>query len=185
MSPRTWIPIGLLVLCGVMPASAAAAASPAEHLGVVDPARFIELAGGPDAVKVELSVHQSMLKLLCAGLDKELGQVACGLESISAVVIGAQGDTVARAAKLMASTEQTLKSQGWERMALVKDEDSEVHVLVLNDDNAVRGLVVMVLDRDEGELVFANLAGTIDLQKIKAISEELDIPGLDSLGEIK
>jgi hypothetical protein len=44
----------------------------------------------------------------------------------------------------------------------------------------VDGLVVLVFDKDEGEVVFANLVGTIDLAKIGDLDGTLDIPGLDA-----
>jgi hypothetical protein len=81
----------------------------------------------------------------------------------------------------MREMEARLLNDGWERVARIRDEDTEVKVLVLNDDEAIHGLVVMVADHDEGEMVFANIAGVIDLAAISAIGQSLDIPGLQNL----
>lgn len=149
--------------------------------GWVDPAQFIELAGGPDAVKVEISIGAPLLKVFCAGLEDELKNVTCGLESIGAIVVALHGDAVSRASRLMTSTEEVLRGRGWERLAMVRDEESEVRVLTLGDEKTIQGLVVMVLDRDEGELVFANVAGLVDLEALQRIGAQLDLPGLEHL----
>jgi hypothetical protein len=39
----------------------------------------------------------------------------------------------------------------------------------------------MIIDMEEGELVFANIAGTLDLAAIEAIGGGLGIPGLEDL----
>ena len=57
-------------------------------------------------------------------------------------------------------------------------------MLALSDGEAIQGLVVMVVDRSEeggAELVFANIAGAIDLAAIQQIGEGFNVPGLDGL----
>ena len=52
-------------------------------------------------------------------------------------------------------------------------------VLILYDDSAIDGLTVMV---GEGkELVFANIAGRIDLELIGRLATKLNVPGLEEL----
>ena len=43
------------------------------------------------------------------------------------------------------------------------------------------GVTILVTDRGEGEVVFVNLAGTIDLARIGELGDSLDVPGLDEL----
>lgn len=148
--------------------------------GYVDGAAFVELAGD-DAVTVEISIHGGLLKML-GSVDPELEELMGGLESIHAVILEAKDDeTAAKILDLMRRIERRLLGQGWERLARVRDDDSEVKVLVLNDEEAILGLVVMVAG-DDGEFVFANIAGTLNLAAIKTLGESLDIPGLNELG---
>ncbi len=147
--------------------------------GYVDGAAFVELAGD-DAV-VEISIHGGLLKML-ASVDPELEEMAGGLESIHAVIVEAENkETNRQLVDLMRRTESRLMGQGWERLARVKDDETEIKVLVLYDEEAILGLVVMVIG-DDDEFVFANIAGTLNLAAIAAIGESLDIPGLDELG---
>jgi hypothetical protein len=39
----------------------------------------------------------------------------------------------------------------------------------------------MVIDMEEGEMVFANIAGKLDLAAIQSIGDSLEIPGLEDL----
>ncbi len=148
--------------------------------GYVDGAAFVELAGD-DAVTVEVSIHGALLKVL-ASVDPELEELMGGLESIHAVILQVEDDgAYERIRELMRQTERRLMGQGWERLARVKEDETEIKVLVLNDEEAILGLVVMVAS-DENEFVFANIAGELNLAAISAIGESLDIPGLDELG---
>ena len=45
----------------------------------------------------------------------------------------------------------------------------------------VVGLVVLIFDSKDKELVFANLAGEIDVTKLGEIGERLNVPGLDQV----
>ena len=78
-------------------------------------------------------------------------------------------------------TESTLKKKGWVRLALVRDEESEVYVLVRNREERIEGLTVLVVDESDGSLVFANVVGMIDLAKIRELGEQMDIPGLENI----
>ena len=117
-------------------------------------------------------------------------QLVTGLQSIQAVILdlSAGGDAeklddglVDRARHLASATDKSLRGKGWERIARVRDDGADIKVLVLNDDEVISGLVVMILDRDEGQLVFANICGTLDLAAIQAIGEGFDIPGLEQI----
>jgi len=179
----------MLLLCGALQPGPAWAAKQdlAGVRGYVDPSTFVDLAGGPDAVRVEISIHKSLIGLICAGLDEDLKEVACGLEAINAVIIDLAGERVGRARELLADTERNLRGRGWERLALVREDDSEVRVLLLNDASTISGLVVMVLSHEtgSGELVFANVAGRLDLAAMQRLGDELNIPGLDNLERLE
>ena len=43
------------------------------------------------------------------------------------------------------------------------------------------GLVVLVVNQDDQQVIFANVAGVLDLAAIEKLGEELDIPGFDEL----
>jgi hypothetical protein len=82
-------------------------------------------------------------------------------------------------------TERRLTSKGWERIARIQDEGAQIKILVLlnEDEETISGLIVMVLDADDDEpvLVFANVAGVIDLAALEELGEAFDVPGLEDI----
>ncbi len=40
---------------------------------------------------------------------------------------------------------------------------------------------MLVVNHEEAQVIFANVAGVLDLAAIEKLGEELDIPGLDEL----
>jgi hypothetical protein len=153
-----------------------------EHPGFVDGSAFLELAGD-DATTVEVNLHGALLKAIVS-FDPELKKAAAGLESIHAVILSYDEDgRAAKALDLMRRTERKLIDRDWEVLTRIKDEDSNVTVLVLSAEETIQGLVVLVADAGGHEIAFANIAGTIDLAAIARLGETLEIPGLDKVDE--
>lgn len=153
------------------------------HRGYVDGSVFAELANEDDTL-IEISIQGPLLRMVANAVGHEssvlaefLGQII----SINAVVLELEGDrkrlqpTVDKLVKL-------LQDKGWERIARVQDDDSNVVVFVLYDSRMeeLEGLTVIVSEGSE-ELVFANIAGRIDLELVGRIGKQLGMPGLDEL----
>ena len=146
--------------------------------GYVDSAPFLELVS-EDAGTVEVSLQGALLRAMC-GFDADLKELCKGLESIHALVVSDEGpEQSKRIVSLMKTTEQRLLKKSWSPLVRVKEKNSSVTVLALEEGEAIRGLVVLTVD--DGEMVFANISGLLDLRAIAALGEKLDIPGLDQL----
>ena len=169
--------VALLLVCAV---AAAPSALAAKHIGFVDSSPFVAIAG-EDAVMIEIDLSGALLQTI-GKLDEDLHELIGGLHSIHAVVLELDGNGRSESArKAIIDIEKDLKARSWQRIALVREEDGEVRVLTLADGDAIQGLIVMIIDMDEGQLVFANIAGTLDLAAISALGDGLGIPGLDDL----
>jgi hypothetical protein len=151
--------------------------------GFVDGTELIDIVGD-DAVVVEVSLGKSLLRMM-TGSDPDLKEQLGGLESIYALIVDLSDSQIAgRAREEVRAIERRLVDDGWERIARIKDTDAEIKVLVLmHDEEMIEGLVVMVfsVEDDEPVLVFANIAGVIDMKALEDLGEELDLPGLDEL----
>ena len=146
--------------------------------GYVDGSLFLDLAT-EDTTTIEINLSGAILQAI-ASTDEDLKQLAGGLESIHAVILEFTDEgRVAKVQELLRQTEKQLRDKGWEVLTRIKEGAGRVTVLVLNDGEAIQGLVVLV--SDGGEVVFANIAGVIDLNAIAKLGESFDIPGL---GEI-
>jgi hypothetical protein len=148
--------------------------------GFVDGSRFLELATEDTGV-VEVNLHGGILKAITA-FDPDLKKLAGGLESIHAVILSFEKRTSAsRALEVMRQTERRLVDRKWDVLTKIKNGDSNVTVLVLGEEETIRGLVVLAADAGGEEVVFANIAGIIDLAAIAKLGETLEIPGLDQI----
>lgn len=165
---------GLVLIAGSPPSLADGRGA----TGLLDGTELIDLLG-EDALKVEISIHKSLLQLLGRG-DQEVGRLVSGLDSIHAVVFDLEGSGLNDEVRdTMAAIDRRLRKDGWERLAMVREGGSRASVLVRNTDQSIDGLIVMVVDGSE--VVFASIAGHIDLEKIRELGDQLDVPGLDEL----
>ena len=172
-------------------AGSAAVAQDAEvrrHPAFVDGSAFVELAG-EEGELVEVSIGPALLNAIAAGDgskgSNELAALS-GLKGIYAYVVGLEDDPVRteKARRLAADIEAKLVREQWERIVRVRDKGERVNVFTKPGPAGTRqvsGLVVMVFDADGSEVVFCNLVGTIDLAKLGAISDAMDVPGLDQI----
>ena len=165
------------------------ASSETERLpGFVDGSAFADLAGEDDEV-VEVNLGPSLLGALARGASKDTDttSVLSGLRSVTAYILDLKKDPArtARAARLVQDMEGRLQRGGWERLARVREKTERVDVFTLTPNKTIEGLVVLVINQEDGEVVFANLAGTIDLAKIGDMENTLHVPGLDKVGKSK
>jgi len=151
--------------------------------GYVDGTPFLDLAS-EDGELVEVSLSRSILSMFCGaaeGEEPDVAGIACGLEWIGAVVIGIgeQSGNEEQARELIEQTEEALLGKGWERLVRVQEKDEILRVLMLPSGKSVLGLVVLVVEEDE--IVFANVAGEIDMAQLRKLGDQMDIPGLEEL----
>ncbi len=155
------------------------------HPGYVDGSAFAELAGEDDNV-IEISISGSLLKMLSGAISEtseELGEVLAGINSINAVVVELNRGNGEKAVRLARSTAKELVGDGWEQLVRVQEKgDTNVVVLAHNDGEDIDGLVVLVVEADD-QVVFANVAGTIDLAGLAKLGMNFDVGGLEELSQ--
>ena len=180
---RSVRPLGAMVLVAALAAGPIWAESKdyTKVLGFVDKAAFTDLVGEDD-VQIEVWLPGSLLQIVKA-VDPELGDLVSGLELAQALVVETDDEnTASKLAERIRSTESALLKKNWIRLAKIKDGNEHVTVLILYDEDTIRGLTVMVNDSGpDGSFVFANIAGVIDLAAIQRLGEQMDIPGLNQL----
>jgi hypothetical protein len=175
---RRLVPLTVLALLAAFAAFPALAAG--KGPGYVDPDTFIRIAGD-DRVLVQISISEALLGMITRS-DPDLEELAGGLKSIEAVVLDlSRPGAAVDASDALLDTEKRLLRDGWERMVLVREEGGEVRILILPSDDKIQGLVVLIMDRGDGTMVFANIAGSIDLARLAEVGEGFGIPGLEDI----
>jgi hypothetical protein len=148
--------------------------------------KFIADVADPDGELVEVNLPGTLLQGLARGMAAEepgTAKALSGLSGVNALVVTVKPDKVEEAHRRVRTLSEELVAKGWSPLARVRDKTSTVTVLSGKQtaDGRIDGLVVLVFDREERELVVCHLAGTFDLSQLGKISESLDVPGLDAL----
>lgn len=173
--------------CATPSAAAATATMPAatvagEGSGSIDTSALRDLAGA-DGVKVEVNLSGALLKLLSGAIDDEQAEAArmiSDLESINVLILNVDEGKAEKAAATITKMGDSLAKKGWNAIARIQEEGETVQVLLhMDGDEAIDGLVVMVNEKNGGELVFVNIVGRIDLENLGALAGQFEIEGLE------
>lgn len=171
----------LMTLCLAGPAALAARAAPPappSGSGIVDGSEFHDLLDDTQDI-VEVDLDSAVLQAMAKKNDDQ-GELLAKLKSIHAV-IGTVKGPASDALALVRKTDQKLTGSGWKRITRISAESSTVSVLTHTAGDKIDGLVALIFDRDDKELVFASLAGDIDLSKLEDIGDQLNLPGLGQI----
>jgi Domain of unknown function (DUF4252) len=163
---------------------AAAAQTPAVSAGYVDGDMFRALVDDEKDV-VEVNLDGAILQALAnvASDDHDSAKTKdlfAKLKSIHAVIGTVKGPASAALA-LVQKTDQKLVAAGWQRVTRITNATSNVSVLTHTVANRVDGLVALMFDSKDNELVFANLAGEIDVTQLGEIGKRFNVPGLEQV----
>ena len=159
-------------------------AEPPVSAGYVDAAMFRALID-EDREIVEVNLEGPMLRAIAKskGEDPDDGDANALFGKLKAIhaVIGTVKGPASAAMNLVHQTDQKLVAAGWQRIARIKDETTTISVLTHTVGDHIDGLVALTFDTDDKELVFANLAGEIDITRLGEIGDRLNVPGLDQV----
>ncbi|HJQ97756.1 MAG TPA: DUF4252 domain-containing protein [Candidatus Polarisedimenticolaceae bacterium] len=161
---------------------AAAEGSAPSSPGYVDGSVFRSLIDEDQEV-VEVNLEGPMLKAIANSKRNDEGQncakdLFANLTAVHAVIGSVKGPAEG-ALKLVQQTDQKLHASGWQRVTRIKDESSWVSLLTHVTADQIDGVVALIFDMEDKELVFANLAGSIDLDKLGDIGDCINVPGLE------
>ncbi len=185
MSPFRMIACAVpVILASFVTPGARAGTAAATAGGYVDETMFRALIDENQEV-VEVNLEGAILQALAKGGGDghdadDSKDIFAKLKSIHAVIGKVKGPADA-AMSLVQKTDQKLVSAGWQRVTRISDATSKISVLTHTVAGKVDGLVVLIFDSAEKELVFANLAGEIDITQLGEIGERFNVPGLDQV----
>lgn len=154
------------------------------HPGFVDGSAFAEFAEDSEEV-VEVNLSGGLLRALGKSGDPQhdANSIFSKLQSIQAYIVTVGNDPVRieRAESLIRDVEAKIRSRGWERLARVREKEERIGVFVHYNAAAIDGLTVVMSDKTDGEVVFVNIVGEIDLARLGEVGAQLDLPGLESV----
>lgn len=186
--------IALAVTLSLLPAQSAVAEDKdaKDHPGYVEGSQFVDLIDD-DGDLIEISLDRKLLRLFSGRalkrMDSEIGAILSNLVAMNAVIGEISENREAAKAELDAIRKK-VERDGWDRFIRVRENGEEYAAYIhINDkdDEIVDGLLVIGFrnnEEDEGgkeELLFVNIAGVIDMERIALLGERFKVPGLDDL----
>ena len=93
-----------------------------------------------------------------------------------------EGKTGDMADKLYAEA-KTLVNSGYEELMSVMEEGTDLRILA---KSAEQGIVndLLIVGKDNGEFIYVNVTGKMDLKKISSLANDTNIKGLDHLKDL-
>ncbi len=78
---------------------------------------------------------------------------------------------------------KTLITAGYEELLSVIEEGTDIRILA---KSAGEGIVsdLLIVGKDDGEFIYVNIAGKMDMKKISSMANDTDIKGLDHLHDL-
>jgi len=131
---------------------------------------------------MEVNIKGALLKLVAEASRYDDPELASMLGKLKAIQVRGytltpeQVDGISRHAS---DYSRRLEGSGWDTVARVREDDEDVHMYVKASDDAIDGLVVMVVAPGENETVFVNIVGNINPEEIGRIGRKFDIGPLD------
>ena len=133
---------------------------------------------------IEVLLKGSLLRLVAEASRVEDDELADLLVELKAIRVEGyklglgRGELAEQLRSAARSIAKDLRNSGWDRVAKIREDETEVHLYVKDRGDQIEGLTAMVID-ENGEAIFVNIVGKIDPADIGRISRKFDLKGLD------
>ena len=154
----------LLVACGFTAPRQSEGFAELESLGMADVDQTFSLSIGP-----------TLLHFVASHLDDdpEVSRMLRGLDGVRIRVYEINGDAGRVAARMQLMGEH-LQQDGWESVALIREQNEETRMLVKINGDQIQGMTFLASD-GESEAVVVNLMGEIQPQQFSEVMLALDV----------
>jgi hypothetical protein len=157
----------LLGACGITAPRGDEGFADLDALGVFDTDR-----------KLALSVGPALLHFAARHVDNdpEAEALLRGLDGVRVRIYEVNGDAQ-RVGRRLERMSQDLQAEGWDPVALIREQGEQAHMLLKVSEGGIKGMVVMAADGEE-EVVLVNLMGDLRPEMFGDVmgALELDAP---------
>lgn len=139
----------------------------------------------PNDASTEVYLEEPLLKMVSKmAEDKKegVGKIIAGLKLVRVNEFKVEKNELDNVSAAFENIGKELTSKKWDRIIKMKQVSNMVNVYVKPVDGVYGGLLVTMLDKN-GKATFVNIVGSIDLDTLGKLSEELKLPGLNKLKE--
>lgn len=152
-----------------------------KYPGFIDFSRYFNI--DPAHIKTEVEIKNPLLSLVASATkneDKELSNLLDRLQLIKVYTFTTPSNK-STIIEQIEDLDKKMTTEKWDRFVKVREyEQNEVtNIYIKYDKDRVSGLTVLSLDNDETTLI--NIVGDIDMKSISKLSQQFNIPELDTL----
>jgi hypothetical protein len=160
--------------CGLMAPRGNEGYADLDSLGVFDTDRRIALSLGPVIIHFAARFIDD---------DPETKEMLRSIDGVRVRIYEIDGDGL-RVAARMQDMSDALRADGWEPVALMREEREQTHMLVKTSRGEIRGLTVLTSDGEE-EAVVVNLMGNLEPRFFSdaMVALEVDVPEVEVAAE--
>lgn len=163
----------LLSGCGITAPRGNEGYADLDSLGVLDTDRVISLSLGPTVLHFAARYIDD---------DPEVRDLLRSLDGVRVRIYEVDGD-VQKVALRMENMSTELQEDGWVPVALVRQENEQVHMLLRMKNDEIRGMTVLIMDGNS-EAVIVNLMGEIRPEQFSDVMVALDV-GADGVEDVQ
>ena len=140
--------------------------------GFVD---FGDLSATYGEPKISINIGGTLLQfvgIMSEDSDTDTSKVLSQLKGVRVFGYPVEGDaTVAK--QKFGEVKSTLKSNGWEPVVQVNEDDEQVLIYMKMNGESMEGMTVMTVDDEE--VMFINIIGKLDPRQLKNVMDGFDI----------
>jgi hypothetical protein len=136
----------------------------------------------PGEATTEIYLEEPLLKMvakMAEGKKDGVGKLISNLKLVRVNEFNLEKNEIEKASSSLENIDKELIGTKWDRIIRTKQKNNFVNVYVKPTGESYSGLVVAMLDNKKGKITFVNIVGSIDLETLGKLSEELKIPGLN------
>ena len=153
-----------------------------KYAGYVDFGNLSALETGEEVTEVLIEEHLlKMVAKLATKEDPDLSSVLDGIKLVKVHSFEISEENFTQLSEKVKKINQELMNKDWDRIVRVKSKDELVNVFIKTaNEDKIEGLVVTTIEKN-GDAVFVNIVGDIDLETISKLSDKFDIPNLHDI----
>lgn len=133
--------------------------------------------------ETEVLIEEKLLKMvskLTQKQDPELEELLSGLKLVKVNAFEYDKKDKNKILQRINEVDDNLMKSNWDRIVKIRGTEENTNVYIKSNGDLIDGLVVTTLEPN-GEAVFVNIVGTIDLAVIGKLGNKFDIPSLDKV----
>lgn len=150
--------------------------------GYIEFGDLTQFETGEEVTEVMIEAHLlRMVAKVTEKEDPELSDVIRGIKLIKVHTFEVTDGNYDALRDKITSINKSIAAANWDRIVRTRSNKEMVNVFIkTTGEEKIEGLVVTQVEKD-GEAVFVNIVGDINLETISRLGGKFDIPGIDDL----